>query len=121
MFLINVPIAIVGLIAALWLVPNSRNPSTQPPDPIGAVLSMFGLGLLLWSIIEAPNRTWTSPLIIGAMVGAVTVITIFVLWERHSDHPMLPLRFFRRRRFSAAILALALVLFALLGMFFLMT
>ena len=120
-FLINVPIAVVGLIAALWLVPNSRNPSTQPPDPIGAVLSMFGLGLLLWSIIEAPNRTWTSPLIIGAMVGAVTVITIFVLWERHSDHPMLPLRFFRRRRFSAAILALALVLFALLGMFFLMT
>ena len=45
----------------------------------------------------------------------------FAAWEHHSDHPMLPLRFFAHRRYSAAIGALALVLFALLGMFFLMT
>src|ERR1019366_251326 len=118
-FLINVPIAIAGLVATLWLVPNSRSPLSKRADPLGALLSMAGLGLLLWAIIEAPNRTWTSPLTLGARGGGA--IVAFVLWERRSEHPMLPLRFFRNRRFSAAIASLALVLFALLGMFFLMT
>ena len=53
--------------------------------------------------------------------GAVVVLTAFVLWELRSDHPMLPLDFFRSRRFSAAIGAMGLVLFGLLGMFFLLT
>jgi len=120
-FLVNVPIAAIGLIAAIWLIPNSNNPSAMRPDPIGALLSIIGLGLLLWGIIEAPSRGWSSPLIMGAMATAAVAITAFVIWERRIDHPMLPLRFFSDRRYSAAIGALALVLFALLGMFFLMT
>ena len=110
-FLVNVPIALLGLIAAIWFVPNS----------MGAGLSMLGLSLLLWGIIEAPGRGWSSPLILGALAGAALVIAVFVLWERRIDHSMLPLRFFSNRRYSVAISALALVLFALLGMFFLMT
>jgi EmrB/QacA subfamily drug resistance transporter len=120
-FLLNVPIALVGLLAVAWIVPNSKNPCSLRPDVFGVVLSMVGLGLLLWGIIEAPNRGWTSPLILGSMAGAMVVISLFVVWERRSDHPMLPLRFFASRRYSVAISALALVLFALLGMFFLMT
>lgn len=120
-FLINIPIAIAGLVASLWLVPNSRNPRAKHPDPLGALLSMTGLGLLLWAIIEAPNRTWESPLALAALGGGAVAIAAFVLWERRCNHPMLPLRFFRNRRFSAAIASLTLVLFALLGMFFLMT
>ncbi|MGH9079354.1 MAG: MFS transporter, partial [Acidimicrobiales bacterium] len=120
-FLINVPIAVAGLVAAIWLVPNSRNPAATRPDPVGAALSILGLGLLLWGIIEAPGRGWTSPLIAGSLGAAVLLITSFVLWERYVDHPMLPLRFFGNRRYSAAIASLALVLFALMGMFFLMT
>jgi EmrB/QacA subfamily drug resistance transporter len=120
-FLINVPVAAIGFVAAIWLVPNSSNPASGRPDPVGAGLSMLGLGLLLWGIIEAPGRGWSSPLIVGALAGALVVIAVFVGWERKIDHPMLPLRFFSRRRYSVAIAALALVLFALLGMFFLMT
>jgi EmrB/QacA subfamily drug resistance transporter len=120
-FLVNVPVALVGLVATIWLVPNSKNPSSPRPDPVGAGLSIFGLGLLLWGIIEAPDRGWSSPLIVGSLVAAFALITGFVVWERFSDHPMLPLRFFRNRRYSSAIAALALVLFALLGTFFLMT
>jgi EmrB/QacA subfamily drug resistance transporter len=120
-FLINVPIAVAGLLAAAFIVPNSKNPSAPRADPVGATLSMIGLGLLLWGIIEAPTRSWTSGLVIGAFIGSAAIITAFVLWERHSDHPMLPMRFFRRRRYSVAIASLALVLFALVGMFFLMT
>ncbi len=120
-FLVNVPIALIGLMAAIWLVPNSKNPSSTHPDPLGAGLSILGLGLLLWGIIEAPGRGWSSPLIIGALTGASLTIAVFVIWERRVDHPMLPMRFFSNRRYSAAIAALALVLFALLGLFFLMT
>lgn len=120
-FLVNVPIAMVGLLASAFVVPNSRNPETKPADPVGAGLSMVGLALLLWAIIEAPGRTWTSPLIDEAFAGSAVVITAFVMWERHAEHPMLPLRFFGDRRYSAAISSLGMVLFALLGMFFLMT
>jgi EmrB/QacA subfamily drug resistance transporter len=120
-FLINVPIAVLGLVAAVWLIPNSRTANASPPDPVGSVLSMVGLGLLLWGIIEAPSRGWSSTAIMSALCGAVGIIAVFVLWEHHCDHPMLPTRFFANRRYSAAIGALALVLFALMGMFFLMT
>ncbi len=120
-FLINVPIAAVGLVATFFLVPNSKNPSAQRSDVVGAVLTISGLGLLLWAIIEATNRTWTSPAILAAFAASAVLLAMFVAWERHSTHPMLPLRFFRNRRYSVAIGSLALVLFALLGMFFLLT
>ncbi len=120
-FLINVPIAAVGLVATALLVPNSKSPHARRPDPLGAALSMVGIGLLLWAIIEAPNRTWTSPLVVGALVGSVVVIGFFIVWERSIDHPLLPLEFFGNRRYSAAIASLALLLFALLGLFFLFT
>ncbi len=120
-FLINVPIAFAGLIASIWLVPNSKNPSSMRPDAVGSFVSMLGLGLFLWGVIEAPNRGWTSPLIIGSLLAGGAFLTGFVIWERRIDHPMLPLRFFANRRYSVAIGALALVLFSLIGMFFLMT
>ncbi|HTT87081.1 MAG TPA: MFS transporter, partial [Acidimicrobiales bacterium] len=120
-FLINVPIAAVGIIAAVFLVPNSRNKAAKRPDPIGAVLSVVGLGTLLWGIIEAPGRTWTSPLVLGSLGLAAVALAVFVRWEQRCDHPMLHISFFRSRRFSAAIAAMGLVLFGLLGMFFLLT
>lgn len=120
-FLVNVPIAAVGLIATLWLVPDSKNPHSLRPDVVGSALSIVGMGLLLWGIIEAPTRTWSSPLIIGALVAAVVVLGIFVLWELRSRHPMLDLSFFRSRRFSAAIGSMGLVVFSLFGGLFLLT
>ena len=120
-FLINVPIAVLGLLATALLVPNSKNPAIERADPVGALLSIFGFGLLLWAIIEAPGRSWTSPVVLGAFAGSAFIITTFIVWERRSDHPMLPIKFFRKRRYSVAIASLALLLFALLGMFFLMT
>ena len=120
-FLVNVPIAVVGLFAAIWLVPNSKNPNTKRPDPIGACLSIMGMGLLLWGIIEAPDRSWTSPVILGAIAAAVAVLAAFIAWEKHSSHPMLEVSFFKSRRFSAAMGAMGLVMFALMGGLFLLT
>jgi hypothetical protein len=85
------------------------------------LLSMAGFGLLLWAIIEAPGRTWTAPPVLGALAASAALIAGFIIWEHHRTDPMLPVSFFRNRRYSAAIASLALVLFALMGLLFLMT
>ena len=120
-FLINVPIAAAGGLAAIFLVPNSRNIRAKRPDPVGALLSVLGFGLLLWAIIEAPSRTWGASSIVGALAGSAALIAGFIVWERSRTDPMLPVSFFSNRRYSAAIASLALVIFALLGLLFLMT
>ena len=120
-FLINVPVALLGGLAAFFLVPNSKTWQAGRSDPVGAVLSISGLALLLWGIIEAPGSGWGSPSILGALFVAVAILTGFVMWERHSRHPMLPIRFFRSRRFAGAIGAMALVIFGLVGFFFVVT
>jgi EmrB/QacA subfamily drug resistance transporter len=120
-FLINVPIAAAGAFCAFWLVPNSKNPAALAPDLTGAMLSVAGLGLLLWSLIEAPVRGWSSPVVIGAGAGGLAVLAVFAAWERASSHPMLNLEFFRNRRFSGAVGSVGLVTFGLFGTLFVMT
>ncbi|HLN65819.1 MAG TPA: MFS transporter [Streptosporangiaceae bacterium] len=120
-FLINVPIAAVGLIAAFFLVPDSRNENAQAPDFTGAVLSIAGIGAILWSIIEAPVRGWSSPLVIGVGAAGLAILALFTAWERTTRHPMINPAFFRQRSFSAAIPALAAVTFGLYGALFVLT
>lgn len=120
-FLMNVPIALVTWIAALFVVPDSHNPAAKPIDPVGAGLSLAGVTLLLWGIIEAPTMGWSSVSILVALAGALAVIGLFALWETHTSHPMLELSFFESRRFSVASTGLGLVLFALSGGLFLLT
>ena len=57
-FLVNVPIAIGGAVAAVAFVPDSKNPNARRPDPVGGLLSILGLGAILWAIIEAPTKGW---------------------------------------------------------------
>src|ERR1035437_2919083 len=73
MFMVNVPIVIAGFVGALLLVPDSKNQAADRPDPGGALLSIVGLGLLLWAIIEAPSKGWTSPSIIVAGFASLVV------------------------------------------------
>jgi MFS family permease len=102
-FLINVPIAAIAAACAIPLVPDSRNLTAAAPDLTGALLSIAGLGLVLWSLIEAPVRGWSSDLVIGAGLGGLAVLAGFAAWEQACPNPMLNLEFFRRRQFSAAI------------------
>ena len=120
-FLVNVPIAALGVACALPLIPDSKNPAAVRPDVAGALMSIAGLGLVLWSLIEAPTRGWSSPLVIGAGSGGLAVLATFAAWERASSHPMLNVRFFRRRRFSAAVSSVGLVMFGLFGALFVLT
>jgi EmrB/QacA subfamily drug resistance transporter len=120
-FLINVPIAAVGLLCALPLVPDSKNSAARRPDLAGAVLSIAGLGLVLWSIIEAPVHGWSSALVIGVGIAGLAVLAGFVAWERASSHPMLNLQVFRRPSFSAAVGSNGLALFGMAGSLFVLT
>jgi len=120
-FLVNVPIALAGLVAAALACPPSKNPASKRPDPVGAALSIAGMALLVWGIIDAPERGWSSPVVLGAIVAGAVVLAGFVAFERRSSHPMLEIGFFRSLRFSAAMAAMAMVIFALMGTLFLVT
>jgi EmrB/QacA subfamily drug resistance transporter len=120
-FLINVPIAVLGVACAVPLIPESKNPAALRPDVVGALMSIAGLGLVLWSLIEAPQRGWSSPVVIGAGAAGLAVLAAFAAWERASSHPMLNTRFFRRRRFSAAVSSVGLCMFGLFGALFVLT
>jgi EmrB/QacA subfamily drug resistance transporter len=120
-FLINIPIAAVGLACAMPLVPNSKNPVAERIDRMGSLLSIAGLGLVLWAIIEAPTRGWSSALVICTGVCGLALLVGFLAWEHASDHAMLNLRYFRKSRFSAAIAANGLLMFGLMGALFVLT
>lgn len=79
-FLINVPIAVAGLACAIPLIPDSRNPGAKAPDIAGVLLSVAGFGLLLWSLIEAPTRGWTSVRVLAAGAGGLAVLALFALF-----------------------------------------
>jgi EmrB/QacA subfamily drug resistance transporter len=120
-FLVNVPLVLTALIAGRVLVPTSRNPNAEPLDPVGAALSMVGLGAVLYGIIEGPAQGWGAATTVGPLLSGVAILVVFGLWELRVEHPMLDLRFFKNATFSAATAAINMVFFAMFGTFFLLT
>jgi EmrB/QacA subfamily drug resistance transporter len=120
-FLINVPVIVLAIVAGWFLVPTSRDPDAPRIDLPGAALSIGGLVALVWSLIEAPRYGWTDPVTLIGFAVAAVLLTAFILWELYTEHPMLDMRFFRNPRFSAANSAITLTFFAMFGSFFLLT
>jgi EmrB/QacA subfamily drug resistance transporter len=117
-FLVNLPIVVLALGLGRFLVPESRDPRQAAIDVPGAALSVVGLTALLWGLIEAPERGWTSPAILGAFAAAVATLALFAAWELRTATPMLDVRLFRNRRFSIASASIALAFFGLFGVLF---
>lgn len=117
-FLINVPIAIIGAIAIAVLLPESRDPSPRRPDVLGAVLSTAGLTSLVYGVIEAPARGWSDPMTVGAITAGLAVLGAFVAWELLVRDPMIDLHLFARPQFLWASIAGVLVTFGMLGLLF---
>ena len=117
-FLINIPIVGLALVAGLVLVPESRDPHPAPLDIPGAVLSISAITTLVYSVIEAPARGWTDGLVIAGFVGGAVLAVAFVYREIRTDYPMLNFEFFKNPRFSAGAGAIAIGFFALFGMVF---
>jgi MFS transporter, DHA2 family, multidrug resistance protein len=120
-FLVNVPIVLVTLVAVRLLVPDSRDEHPQRFDTVGAVTSIVGIGALVFAIIELPSLGWRDPLLLASAATAVVALVTFARWEARHPHPMLPVRLFRDPRFSAASFSIAAAFFGLFGFIFLIT
>ncbi|MGW1379145.1 MFS transporter [Streptomyces sp. NPDC002446] len=118
-FLVNVPIVLLALVAMLILVPDSKDPSPGRLDPAGVLLSVVGLVLLIYGIIKGGQLAdFTDPQVLGTIAAGLAVLAVFVLHQKRSDHPSIDIGYFRKPAFSAAIAAVALVFFALMGVTF---
>ena len=114
-FLLNVPIGVVLVLACLAKVPESRGePAQGRLDLAGAATVTLGLAGVVFALIEAPARGWTSPPVACSAVLGVLALAAFVACEARVPAPMLPLRLFANRDFAGANL-LTLLLYAALG------
>ncbi|WP_042390909.1 DHA2 family efflux MFS transporter permease subunit [Streptacidiphilus melanogenes] len=112
-------LAVIALVAAF--VPASRNPAAHRLDYWGLILSGTFMGLLVYTIIEAPDRGWASPASLTGFAGSVVLLAAFIVGERRTEQPMLDVRLFKDMRFSAASAAVTIAFFTLLGFIFLIT
>jgi len=118
-FLINVPLTAVGVIAAAFLVPESRSRQPGRIDYLGVLLSIAGLVLVVFGIIQGGDSgSWLSLGVLGPLVAGLAVLAAFGWYESRIEHPSLDVRLFRDPRLSSAAGAIALVFFALAGAFF---
>lgn len=121
-FFINVPIVIGAFIAAFFLVPESQNPNPGRIDPLGILLSVVGLGSLIYGLIYGgQERDWSSIYSTGLILFGIATLVLFVWFEAHSSSPAFDVRFFKNPRFSAASIATAFAFFALFGITFFLT
>jgi EmrB/QacA subfamily drug resistance transporter len=114
-----VSLAVIALVALY--VPESKDPVAHELDVLGLAVSAAFMGLLVYTIIEAPARGWTSTASVLGFAGSVALLLVFVRGERRAHVPMLDVRLFKNMRFSAASAAVTIAFFTLFGFIFLMT
>ncbi|MFI6943101.1 MFS transporter [Streptomyces sp. NPDC050418] len=118
-FLVNVPIVLLAIVLMVVLVPDSRDPNPGRIDPVGVLLSVLGLVLLVYGIIEGGRLAdFTDPMVLATAGAGLAVLVVFVVHQKRSDHPSIDVTYFKNKVFSAAIAAIALVFFALMGVTF---
>ncbi|MER5429789.1 MFS transporter [Streptomyces sp. NPDC002588] len=117
-FLINLPMAALGIAACVFLLPETSDPTSPRVDPVSTALTATGLGALIYAIIEAPAKGWGDPLVLATSAAAVVLITALVLRERRSARPMLDMGLLAQRGFLFNTLAATLVMFVLSGLLF---
>jgi EmrB/QacA subfamily drug resistance transporter len=120
-FLVNIPIVAIALIAGAFLVPKSRDEHPHRIDAPGFLLSVLAVGSLVYTVIESPNWGWGS---MHSNIGfgiAVIAFAAFVAAEMHNNQPLLDVRVFANPRLSAAAGSIFIAFFCLFGFTFLVT
>jgi EmrB/QacA subfamily drug resistance transporter len=115
-FWINLPVGLAAVVLTLRYIPESRAPKARRVDGVGQALVVTLLASLTYGIIEAPDRGWGSPVILGAFAVTAGSLLGLMSWERRRDEPLIDLRFFRSVPFSGAAV-IAVAAFATLGGF----
>jgi EmrB/QacA subfamily drug resistance transporter len=120
-FLINLPLAALVVWVSVRHVPESRDPgATGRLDWVGAALAAVGLAGIVYALTDGPVQGWTAPPILATGLAGVGCLVAFLLWERRTPAPMLPLDIFASRQFSAANVVTFVIYGALGGSLFLM-
>ena len=119
-FWLNVPIGLVLAPLAILRLDESHGPASKLDLP-GVALASTGLFGIVWGLVRGNSLGWSSPEIVGALVGGAVVTALFVLWERRTAQPMLPMRFFENRTFALANLSSLLMFFGMFGSIFLLS
>jgi EmrB/QacA subfamily drug resistance transporter len=118
-FWLNVPIGLALIPLAALRLRESHGPNDSLDLP-GLGLASAGLFGIVWGLVRGNQLGWSSPEIVGTLAGGAVVLALFVLWELRAPAPMLPLRFFRNRTFTAANVASLLMFFGMFGSIFLL-
>ena len=113
-FFINIPIALLIIWMSLWRVPESSDKESKGLDWCGAILGAFGLGALVYGLIESSLLGFGDRSVEVALVAAAALLALFLIIEARTSNPMLPLALFRSRTFAGANL-LTFLLYAALG------
>jgi EmrB/QacA subfamily drug resistance transporter len=120
-FLVNLPLVAVAVLGVLRTVPETAEPAGRRLDLVGTGLIGGALFALVDAIIEAPVRGWLAPATGLEAAAALGALAVFIWWELRVDNPLVDLRVFRSRAFSAAAGSVTVVFFALFGSLFVLT
>src|SRR5487761_1336679 len=117
--LINGPVTAAGAIAALILVPESRNPAPGRIDYVGVLASILGLVLVVFGVVQGGDGvSWVSAGVLGPVLGGLVVLALFAWYESRIEHPSLDVRLFKDRQLSASVGSIALLFFGMGGVYF---
>ncbi|MFB7890246.1 MFS transporter [Cellulosimicrobium cellulans] len=119
-FWLNVPVAVVAVPLVLAALRESFG-RRQPFDVPGLLLAGGGVLLAVWGIVDAERRGWGSAATIATLAAATALLVLFVVREARTAHPLVPLRLFRSRSFSAANVASLAFAVGMFGAVFLLT
>ncbi len=117
-FLINVPAVVLGLVAVLAWLPESRGDRPRGFDLPGVVASSGGLALLTYGVIEAGRTGWGASAAVVPLATGVLGLVAFVVWERRAVSPLVDLALFRSAGFAWGTLLSTVVNFAMFGVLF---
>jgi DHA2 family multidrug resistance protein-like MFS transporter len=122
-FLLNLPVVLVGLLATTVLLPESRSTTRTGLDPVGVLASSAGLAVLVYGVIEAGEHGWGHPVALTAMVAGALLLVGFALWERRlgrrpDGQPLVDLALFGSTSFTWGAILAAVGVFALFGVLF---
>ncbi len=120
-FVVNLPIVAIAVVAGHFLVPKTQVVNTHALDLLGAALLALSLVSIVYSIIEAPNSGWLSSRTIFAFCVGLVVMVWWIIWELRNVHPMVDLHIFTNARFAVASFAITMIFLALFGWLFLFT
>ncbi len=117
-FLINVPLAAFGAVALVLLLPESRSEKPLALDLPGTVFSSVGLGAVIYGLISAGEHGWGATQTWAPVIAGLASLAAFVLWDRHTDHPLVELSLFSDARFSWGTVHATIANFAFFGLLF---